>query len=495
MAGALSAMVFAGIIRVGHQPQLHVVHQLDLPPLRSALVHHPRRQHQRGRARALHHGRVVAQQPPRLPAARPARCRPRPARHLGRGHPPLRAARAGRPTCSGPTPRCSRSGGSPRNAMTTDDERIALFLDYENLAIGARDDLGGMPVRLPPDRRRARRARAGRRAPRLRRLVVLRRGPPHAHPPPGRADRDPAAHGRGRARTPPTSRWRSTRSSSRSSATTSPRSCSAPATATSRRSSHKLRELNRRVIGVGIEASTSAPAAARVRRVPLLRAPRGRRRPAQPSAAAAAAQPRPGRRSAAPAEPQDCRDAAEAEESRAAAQRRRRHRPRRARHPDARRPASAPATAPVLASTLKRTILRKDPTFNEADYGFRGVRRAAAPPRRARGVIELSRGRRQGRPRGAASPSTRDDEDAAFALPASTVEPADRASRAPPHLSGLKTQLRKTPARLQREALRLRRLPAVRQGGAHPRPDRHGAGTTTADDYVLRTVESGDQPT
>ena len=27
--------------------------------------------------------------------------------------------------------------------MTTDDERIALFLDYENLAIGAREALGG----------------------------------------------------------------------------------------------------------------------------------------------------------------------------------------------------------------------------------------------------------------------------------------------------------------------------------------------------------------
>ena len=27
--------------------------------------------------------------------------------------------------------------------MTSDDERIALFLDYENLAIGAREQLGG----------------------------------------------------------------------------------------------------------------------------------------------------------------------------------------------------------------------------------------------------------------------------------------------------------------------------------------------------------------
>ena len=34
--------------------------------------------------------------------------------------------------------------------MTTDDERIALFLDYENLAIGARDGLGVSPFDFGP---------------------------------------------------------------------------------------------------------------------------------------------------------------------------------------------------------------------------------------------------------------------------------------------------------------------------------------------------------
>jgi uncharacterized protein (TIGR00288 family) len=34
--------------------------------------------------------------------------------------------------------------------MTTEEERIALFLDYENLAIGAREDLGGMSFDLKP---------------------------------------------------------------------------------------------------------------------------------------------------------------------------------------------------------------------------------------------------------------------------------------------------------------------------------------------------------
>ena len=34
--------------------------------------------------------------------------------------------------------------------MTVDEERIALFLDYENLAIGARDHLKGFSLRLQP---------------------------------------------------------------------------------------------------------------------------------------------------------------------------------------------------------------------------------------------------------------------------------------------------------------------------------------------------------
>ena len=68
--------------------------------------------------------------------------------------------------------------------MINDDERIALFLDYENLAIGARDGLGVAPFDFGPiadalaERGRVR-VPAG-----LRRLVVLRRGPPPARPRP-----------------------------------------------------------------------------------------------------------------------------------------------------------------------------------------------------------------------------------------------------------------------------------------------------------------------
>jgi hypothetical protein len=42
-----------------------------------------------------------------------------------------------------------RPSGYARRRMN-DEERIALFLDYENLAIGAREDLGGMKFDLKP---------------------------------------------------------------------------------------------------------------------------------------------------------------------------------------------------------------------------------------------------------------------------------------------------------------------------------------------------------
>ena len=51
----------------------------------------------------------------------------------------------------------------------------------------------------------------------------------------------------------------------------------------------------------------------------------------------------------------------------------------------------------VTASTLKRTLLRKDPTFNEADYGFRAfgelLRHLAG-----NNVVELTERAGQGRP-------------------------------------------------------------------------------------------------
>jgi hypothetical protein len=92
---------------------------------------------------------------------------------------------------------------------------------------------------------------------------------------------------------------------------------------------------------------------------------------------------------------------------------------------------------------LKRTILRKDPTFNEANFGFRGfgelLRHVAD-----RGVVELSQGSAQGDPE-VHFPAHADDQDAAFALLRETVERIT-AKSGPPHLSGLKTEMRKQQA-------------------------------------------------
>ena len=150
---------------------------------------------------------------------------------------------------------------------------------------------------------------------------------------------------------------------------------------------HKLRELNRRVIGVGIEASTSAllpPACDEFLFYERLEG-------VEPWTPA--------------------RDAA-----RRVARRRSRAKPAGRRRPSRSRRARAPTTpnlsvlvtqtlaglertnnGPVLASMLKRAMLRKDPTFNEADYGFRGfgelLRHLAET-----GVVELGDGSAKGDP-------------------------------------------------------------------------------------------------
>ena len=46
--------------------------------------------------------------------------------------------------------RSGRTHPGYRHAVQNDDERIALFLDYENLAIGARDGLGVAPFDFAP---------------------------------------------------------------------------------------------------------------------------------------------------------------------------------------------------------------------------------------------------------------------------------------------------------------------------------------------------------
>jgi len=193
---------------------------------------------------------------------------------------------------------------------------------------------------------------------------------------------------------------------------------------------HKLRELNRRVIGVGIEASTSAllpPAcdeflfyerlegvepAARRR---TTRGTRGRGASEQPAEARGDAVD-------AAARPDEANLGVVVTQTLSGLER--------------------TTNGPVLASLLKRTMLRKDPTFNEADYGFRGfgelLHHLAGT-----GLIELADGSAQGDPQ-VTLPLHGEGEDAAFALLQATVERLASSRSGPPHLSGLKTQMRKT---------------------------------------------------
>ena len=192
---------------------------------------------------------------------------------------------------------------------------------------------------------------------------------------------------------------------------------------------HKLRELNRRVIGIGVEASTSAllPPACdeflfyeRLEGVEPVEARRATSRPSRSKRPAAVVA-----------------DEAVVEQE----------------HPAARAEEadlgvlvtqtlsglSRSVGGPVLASMLKRTILRKDPTFSETTYGFRGFSELLRHLEE-RGLVALSPGPGQGDPE-VSFPAEVGDEQGAFALLVSVVEKL--AQSGPAHLSGLKTQLRK----------------------------------------------------
>ena len=96
----------------------------------------------------------------------------------------------------------------------------------------------------------------------------------------------------------------------------------------------------------------------------------------------------------------------------------------------------------VRASSLKRAVLRKESTFNEADYGFRGfteLLRSLAE----HGVVELAESASPGDP-DVQFPSGENvgPEGAGFELLATMVERLDHEGSGTP-LSGLKTQLRR----------------------------------------------------
>jgi hypothetical protein len=94
----------------------------------------------------------------------------------------------------------------------------------------------------------------------------------------------------------------------------------------------------------------------------------------------------------------------------------------------------------VLASSLKRAILRKDPTFTEADFGFRAFGELLNHLGEE-GVIELTEGPGRGDPV-VQFPSTGSGEQGAFDLLATVVGEL-ASSNGPVVLSGLKNQLRK----------------------------------------------------
>ena len=94
----------------------------------------------------------------------------------------------------------------------------------------------------------------------------------------------------------------------------------------------------------------------------------------------------------------------------------------------------------VLASTVKRAMLRKDPTFSEADYGFRAFGELLHHLA-DKGVIELSQGSAKGDPEVGFPDATTDEEDA-FKLLHDVVAEITKKS-GPPPLSGLKDKLRR----------------------------------------------------
>ncbi len=308
------------------------------------------------------------------------------------------------------------------------EERIALFLDYENLALGARDNLGGMAFDFRPIADAL--AERGR--------VVVRR----AYADWSYFDEDRRMLTRSHVEL---IEMPQRLGASRKNAADIKMAVDAMELAFERGYIstfaictgdsdftplvHKLRELNKRVIGVGVEKSTSAllpPACDEFLYYDRLegvegQAVRGRR--TRPVRATVPEHVEPQRVEPEPepvpaGEPaRDVNDLAVLVAQTVAG-------------------VQGNAGGTVTASTLKRTLLRKDPTFSESDYGFRTfgelLRHLAG-----RNVVELADGPAKGDPE--VSLPEHGDREEAFALLRTVV--ADSTGPAP--LSGLKNQLRR----------------------------------------------------
>ncbi|MFC4947932.1 NYN domain-containing protein [Pseudonocardia sp. GCM10023141] len=349
--------------------------------------------------------------------------------------------------------------------MINDDERIALFLDYENLAIGARDGLGVSPFDFGPVADAL--AERGR--------VVARR----AYADWSYFDEDRRLLARAQVELIEIPQRIG---GSRKNAADIKMAVDAIEMAYERGFIttfaigtgdsdftplvHKLRELDKRVIGIGVQSSTSAllpPACDEflfydrlpgVEASPTARHARGRGRPA------AASTPKPTTAPVVTTPP------APAAETRAAEGRAPTPAPVQIAPEEPALEETAPeetatsgadsdvgplvvrtlaglqrhADGPVLASRLKRAILRKDPTFDEADHGFRGFRELLRHLE-SEHVIDLRAGAAQGDPE-VTFAQGESAEDAAFRLLVDVVgqlqSPGVR-----PQLSGLKDKIRK----------------------------------------------------
>ena len=346
--------------------------------------------------------------------------------------------------------------------MTSDEERIALFLDYENLAIGARDDLGGMQFDLRP--------LADALAERGRTLVRRAYADWSYFDPDRRALTQqhvelieiPQRMGKVRKN-----------AADIKMAVDAVEMCFARSYITTfvictgdsdfTPLVDKLRSLNKHVIGVGLRASTSAllPPACdeflfyeRLEGVSVPERPVGRP-PGRGRGGRGGGRGR-GRDEA----PAPMLDQTVAEREPSLEPELEEPEPEqmveREEVVDEKKPADPDALVKlvtqtlaglqsagggaVLASQLKRAMLRKDPTFSESEYGFRSfgelLRHLAD-----RKVVDLSQGAAKGDPE-VGFPEESSGEEGAFALLVDVVR--ERASSGtPPPLSGLKNELRR----------------------------------------------------
>ena len=304
------------------------------------------------------------------------------------------------------------------------EERIALFHDYENLALGARDNLGGMVFDFRPIADAL--AERGR--------VVVRR----AYADWSFFDEDRRMLTRSHVEL---IEMPQRMGASRKNAADIKMAVDAMELAFERGYIstfaictgdsdftplvHKLRELNKRVIGVGVEKSTSAllPPACdeflyydRLEGVEIHSTRTRRGRPVRPSGSELEPE-------TPPAAEEPARDADTlavlVAQTVAGLQ--------------------GSASGAVTASVLKRTLLRKDPTFSESDHGFRTfgelLRHLAD-----RNVVDLADGPAKGDPE-VSLPEHGDREDAFGLLRSVVVDVAGNDGAVA--LSGLKNQVRR----------------------------------------------------